>query len=252
MRIPGLSDFQKGLPSRSTGVLTFRRGFPKGSLAILCFRKAGDRLRSEFQDGPEGLLLAEPGESFFVGVDRDAGAEAEVGGGEFGDHEPEVVVEVIVLAAEAEDDAQVLHVGFASFVIAGDEGIDGDGDATSVAEAADAVAQVGGEAVVLDGAKRGLFGVGVRRAGVAELAIDECGNGFGLEPEAVRHAWVYDDIALELLDNLKKGLPRHGGECLRAHFGTVFLDDILCHSLAAEDGEKGAGAVVDLDELRHG
>lgn len=96
---------------------------------MLSFRKGGDGRRSEFQDGPEGLLLAEPGEAFFVGVDGDAGAEAEVGGGEFGDHEPEVVVEVIVLAAEAEDDAQVMHVGFASFGIAGDEGIDSDGDA---------------------------------------------------------------------------------------------------------------------------
>ncbi len=252
MTIHGLSDFRKGFPSRSTGVLTFRRGFPKGSSVILSFRRSGDRRRSEFQDGPERFLLAEPGEAFFVGVDGDAGAEAEIGGGEFADHEPEVVVEVIVLTAESEDDAQVVHVGFSSFGIAGDEGIDGDGDAVPVAEAADAVAQVGGEAVVLDGAKRGLLGSIMSGPGVAELSADEGGDGFGLELEAELHAGVHDDSAVELVDHLKEGLPRHGGKALRSHLFCVFGDGILRHGLAAKDGDEGAAAVIDLNELGHG
>lgn len=252
MTIPGASDFRKGFPSRSTGVLTFRRGFPKGSSAILSFRRSGDGRWSEFQDRPEGLLLAEPGEAFFVGVDGDAGAEAEVGGGKFADHELEVVVEVIVLTAESEDDAQVVHVRFAGFGIAGDEGIDGDGDAVPVAEATDAVAQVGGEAVVLDGAKRGLLGSIMSGPGMAELSADEGGDGFGLELEAELHAGVHDDTALELIDDLKEGLPRHGGKALRTHLFRVFGDGILRHGLAAENGNERAAAVIDLNELGHG
>ena len=69
--------------------------------------------RSELNDGPEGLLLAEPSEAAFVGLEHDAGDDAEFGGGELTDHEPEVVVEVIVLTAEPEEDAQFLHVRLA-------------------------------------------------------------------------------------------------------------------------------------------
>lgn len=135
MTIHGLSGFQKGFPSRSAVVLTFRKCLPKGSPAILSFRKDGDGRRSEFQDGPDGLLLAEPGESFFVRVDGDSGGDCEMQRSELVHHEPEV----IVLTAEAEDDAQVVEVGFPGLGIAGDEGIDGDGDAFLVAESADAV-----------------------------------------------------------------------------------------------------------------
>lgn len=56
-----------------------------------------------------------------------------------------------------------------------------DGDAIPVAEATDAFAQVGGEAVVLDGAKCGLLGSIMSGLGVSELFIDERGDGFGLE-----------------------------------------------------------------------
>ena len=83
-----------------------------GSPTILRFRKGGNGRRSEFQDGPGGFLLAKPGEPYFVGVDGDAGTEAEIGGGDSGDHEPEVVVEVIVLAAEAELSANEGGDGF--------------------------------------------------------------------------------------------------------------------------------------------
>lgn len=106
----------------------FRRCLPKASPPILGFRRSGDGRWSEIQNGPEGDGLVEEVERLLVGIGDDSGGKVDPFGDQLASHEPEVVVEVVVLAqAERMGADHVVACPLASFGIAGDESIDGEG-----------------------------------------------------------------------------------------------------------------------------
>lgn len=184
-----------------------------------------------------------------VGIGHDSGGEVDAFRGELGSHEGEVVVEVVILMTKAEDEAEAAHLRLTCLGVPRDENIDGDGHAIPVTKAADALGELGWQAVMLHGEKVRHFPRPVGRPAVPELAGDEPLDGFGFDDQVPFHARVEDDSVVQALDKWEKELPWETGETVGGLLGGVLLDAVFGSGLAGEAGNEGATLVFEDDEL---